>query len=159
MRRSMTSILSGALRGAAAGAAGVTALNAVTYLDMTYRARPASDTPQQLVERVADGVGVDVPGSEDERQNRLQGLGPLAGILTGVAVGAVAGAVRAAGVRLPAAVAAPLVGAAAMAGADVPLAVTRLSDPRTWAASDWAADVVPHLAYGAVVEAVLRATD
>lgn len=155
----MTSILSGLARGAAAGAAGVTALNAVTYLDMAYRARPASDTPQQLVERAADGVGLDVPGGEKERQNRLQGLGPLAGILTGVAVGAAAGALRAAGVRLPAGLAAPLVGLAAMAGADLPLAATGLSDPRTWSTVDWAADLVPHLAYGAVVEAVLRATD
>jgi hypothetical protein len=159
MRHGMTSILSGALRGAAAGAAGVTALNAVTYLDMAFRARPASDTPQQLVERVAAGVGVEVPGGEEERQNRLQGLGPLAGILTGVAVGALAGALRAAGLRLPAVVAAPLVGLTAMAGADGPLAATGLSDPRTWAASDWAADLVPHLTYGAVVEAVLRASD
>jgi hypothetical protein len=155
----MTSILSGALRGAAAGAAGVTALNAVTYLDMVYRGRPASDTPQQLVERVAADVGVGVPGSGEERENRLQGLGPLAGVLTGVAVGAVAGTLRAAGVRLPAAVAAPLVGLTAMAGADGPLAATGLSDPRTWAAADWAADLLPHLAYGAVVEAVLRIWD
>jgi hypothetical protein len=33
----------GLARGAAAGAAGTTALNAVTYLDMAVRARPASD--------------------------------------------------------------------------------------------------------------------
>ncbi len=135
----MTSILTGAMRGAAAGAAGVTALNAVTYLDMVYRARPASDTPEQLVERLAGEAGVRVPGDEEARQQRLQGLGPLAGILTGVAVGVVAGMVRGAGVRLPAALAGPLVGLIAMVGADAPLAATGLSDPRTWSAAEWAA--------------------
>ena len=38
------------LRGAAAGAAGTTALNVVTYLDMAIRGRPASDTPERSVE-------------------------------------------------------------------------------------------------------------
>ena len=38
------------LRGAAAGAAGTTALNAVTYLDMTVRGRGTSSTPEQTVE-------------------------------------------------------------------------------------------------------------
>jgi hypothetical protein len=40
-----TSPWKGVLRGAAAGAAGTTALNAVTYLDMVVRGRPASDAP------------------------------------------------------------------------------------------------------------------
>ena len=37
------------LRGAAAGAAGTTALNVVTYLDMAVRGRPASSTPERTV--------------------------------------------------------------------------------------------------------------
>ncbi|MCP9968874.1 hypothetical protein LUX57_29935 [Actinomadura madurae] len=41
-------------RGLAAGAAGTTALNLVTYLDMAVRGRPASSTPEQSVERLAD---------------------------------------------------------------------------------------------------------
>ncbi|MEP6651574.1 MAG: hypothetical protein ABJA74_16925 [Lapillicoccus sp.] len=149
----------GVLRGAAAGAAGVTALNAATYLDMLLRARPASEAPQKLVETVADDAGVDIPGGEEERQNRLQALGPLAGLLTGVAVGAVAGGLRAAGVRLPTAVAGPLLGLAAMVSADLPLATTGVSNPRTWSAPDWAADALPHLAYGLVTHTVLVATD
>jgi hypothetical protein len=37
------------LRGVAAGAAGTTALNAVTYLDMVLRGRGASSTPEESV--------------------------------------------------------------------------------------------------------------
>nr|MDQ3307779.1 hypothetical protein [Actinomycetota bacterium] len=58
------------LLGAAAGAAGTTALNAVTYADMVWRARPASSTPEDTVERLSDAVGVEVPGDGDDRANR-----------------------------------------------------------------------------------------
>src|SRR4051812_46689789 len=76
------------LAGAAAGAAGTTALNMVTYLDMAVRGRAASDTPERSIERVAGLVGVEVPGDTNTRGNRLAGLGALGGLLTGVAVGA-----------------------------------------------------------------------
>src|SRR5690349_11542744 len=72
-----------ALRGAAAGAAGTTALNAVTYLDMTIRARAASSTPEASVEKLSDKLGIGIPGEGKERDNRVQGLGPLLGIATG----------------------------------------------------------------------------
>src|SRR3954452_15704372 len=89
--------------GAAAGAAGTTALNMVTYLDMAVRARAASDTPERSIERVAGVVGVEVPGDTSTRGNRLAGLGALGGLLTGVAVGAgyrgVGGLLRPGGVR------------------------------------------------------------
>jgi uncharacterized membrane protein len=144
----------GLLRGAAAGA-GTTALNAVTYLDMVVRGRPASDAPEQVVQRLAGRAGIDVGGSRRERQNRFSGLGPLAGIATGVGVGALAGVLRSAGLRLPTAVGGPLLGAAAMAASDVPLAALGVSDPRTWSATDWISDVVPHLVYGVVTHATL----
>ncbi|MEP6760042.1 MAG: hypothetical protein ABJA93_01585 [Sporichthyaceae bacterium] len=76
------------LRGAAAGAAGTTALNAVTYADMTWRARPASQTPEQTVEKLAEAADVSVPGEDEARANRLSALGALSGIVTGVGVGA-----------------------------------------------------------------------
>src|SRR3954452_7274621 len=76
------------LAGAAAGAAGTTALNMVTYLDMAVRGRAASDTPERSIERGAGLVGVEVPGDTNTRGNRLAGLGALGGLLTGVAVGA-----------------------------------------------------------------------
>lgn len=76
--------------GVAAGAAGVTGLNAITYLDMAFRARPSSDTPARAVEQLAAKAGAGIPGSGGDRDNRLAGLGPLAGIVTGVAVGVAA---------------------------------------------------------------------
>ena len=39
--------------GTAAGAAGTTALNLVTYLDVAARGRPSSSTPEVTVEKVA----------------------------------------------------------------------------------------------------------
>lgn len=144
-------------RGAAAGAAGTTALNAVTYLDMAVRGRPTSDAPQQVVEKLSDAAGVEIPGAGETRENRLAGLGPLAGVLTGVGVGAAAGVLGPIFGRLPSVVSAALLGGAAMAGSDVPMAKLGLSDPSTWAAVDWASDVVPHFAYGLVTTMTLKA--
>jgi hypothetical protein len=84
----VTSLLRGLLRGAAAGAAGTTALNAVTYLDMAVRGRGASSTPEDTVKKLSDLAGVAIPGQGDEQINRLQGLAPLTGILAGVGLGA-----------------------------------------------------------------------
>jgi uncharacterized membrane protein len=81
----------------------------------------------------------------------------LAGIAAGVGVGALAGVLRSAGLRLPTAVGGPLLGAAAMAASDVPLAVLGVSDPRAWSAADWVSDAVPHLVYGVTTHATLRA--
>lgn len=144
------------LRGAAAGAVGTTVLNAVTYLDMAWRARPASELPQKAVEQIAEQVGRPVPGEGEQRQNRLQGLGPLAGIGTGVGIGMAAGLLRPLVVRLPAVFAATLLGAAAMAASDVPLTKLGLTDPSSWSTADWASDAVPHFAYGLAAATLLR---
>lgn len=141
--------------GAAAGAAGTTALNAVAYLDMAVRGRPTSDTPERTVERLADELGVEIPGDPDTRSNRVAGLGPLTGIAAGVGVG-IAGGLLAGRVRLPLPLAAVVLGAAAMAASDGSMAALGVTDPRTWPASSWLADLVPHLAYGAVTAAVLE---
>lgn len=145
------------LLGAAAGAAGTTALNAVTYLDMTLRGRPASTTPERTVDQVAGRVHAHIPGDDEHRGNRRSALGALAGIATGVAVGAAYGAARACGFRPPLWVGALAAGGAAMLGADVPLAALKVSDPRTWSRSDWAADAIPHAVYGVVTAATARA--
>ena len=50
-----------------------------------------------------------------------------------------------------------LIGAAAMASSDVPLKLFGISDPAEWEAKDWAADAVPHLAYGLVTYAAISA--
>jgi len=147
------------LRGAAAGAAGTTALNAVTYLDMTARGRGTSSTPEQTVEALAAKAHVTIPGDEETRSNRVQGLGPLTGLATGVGVGVLAGLARAAGFR-----SSPLVGTAlttvgVLIGANSPMAALGITDPRTWSAPDWISDLVPHLAYGAVVTTTMDAFD
>ena len=64
-------------RGAVAGAAGTTALNAVTYLDMAVRARPASKTPEQAVTELAERSHLPIPGGEPARENRICGLGAM----------------------------------------------------------------------------------
>jgi hypothetical protein len=73
-----------ALLGAAAGAAGTTALNALTYVDMAARGRPASSTPQTSVERLFEVAHVPIPGDEQTRENRVSDVGRLTGQLAGV---------------------------------------------------------------------------
>lgn len=151
----MVSFWSAVVRGAVAGAAGTTALNAVTYLDMAVRGRPSSSTPEQTVEKLAAAVGTQVPGDDETRSNRLSGLGPLTGIATGVGVGAIAGLLaRGTGLSTPALGA--VTGAAAMVGSNGPMTALGITDPRTWSASSWVSDVVPHLAYGLVTAAAAR---
>jgi hypothetical protein len=148
-----------ALRGAAAGAAGTTALDAVTYLDMVVRGRGTSSTPEDTVEKLAEKAHLEIPGDEEKRQNRLQGLGPLTGLVAGVGIGVVAGLARAAGLRSQPLVGTLLTGVGAMVAANGPMTVLGVTDPRTWSATDWLSDVVPHLAYGAVVKATMDAFD
>jgi hypothetical protein len=74
----------------------------------------------------------------------------LLGIATGLGVGVAYG--LAGGAHTPRRVAAgvaALTVAASLAGG-APAIGAGLTDPRTWTAEDWAADLVPHLAYGAV---------
>ncbi|MGK5682023.1 hypothetical protein [Actinoplanes sp. URMC 104] len=149
----------GILAGAAAGAAGSAALNAVTYLDMAIRGRASSSTPEQTVEAIEDHLPVSVPGEGETREHRVAGLGSLTGIVTGVGIGAAFGVLRRAGVRPPAPLGALLIGATAMASTNLSMAALDVSDPRTWTAADWLADLVPHLLYGAVTDAVLRSLD
>jgi hypothetical protein len=145
--------------GLAAGAAGTTALNGVTYLDMALRGRPTSSTPEDTVEKLAAAAGVEIPGDGDTRKNRLSGLGALTGIVAGVGVGAVLGLARCFGVR-PSGIGGGVVTAAgAMAATNGPMVVLGVTDVRTWSAADWLSDAVPHLAYGVVTTAVLDALD
>jgi hypothetical protein len=149
-------MVGGLLRGAAAGAAGTTALNTVSYLDMLLRARAASTTPEDTVERLSEKAGMRVPGDGEERQNRVAALGSLTGIAAGVGVGALLGLVYHSTGRRPTPVAGGLVATAgALIATNGPMTVLGVTDPRTWPARDWIADLVPHLAYGAVTTAVL----
>ncbi|WP_166531380.1 hypothetical protein [Blastococcus xanthinilyticus] len=144
-------------RGLAAGAAGTVALNVVNHLDMARRGRPASSVPEDVVDALAARAGWTIPGSGRERAARRSALGALAGVANGVGVGVAASVVRSLGVRFPAPLGAVLAGAASNAVTTGTVAGLGVDDPRTWSAADWTADVVPHLAYGAAVQAVLEA--
>jgi hypothetical protein len=148
-----------ALRGAAAGAAGTTALNTVTYLDMAVRGRPASSTPEQTVEKLAERAHVTIPGNGLTRVNRVRGLGPLTGLVAGVGVGVLVGLARAAGFRTSPPVGAALTTLGVLVAANGPMTVLGITDPRTWSATDWISDLVPHLAYGVVVKTTMDAFD
>jgi hypothetical protein len=135
-------------RGVAAGAVGTTLLNAATYADMVLRGRPSSDAPKRTVATLLDRAGQDVPGSGDTRENRLEGLAGVSGIATGIGTGVVCSMLRPLLSRLGPGAGGVLAGAMAMAATDVSMARLGVSDPRTWSASYWLSDVVPHLVYG-----------
>ncbi|TWV55868.1 hypothetical protein FRZ03_05705 [Streptomyces misionensis] len=143
-------------RGCAAGAAGTTALNAATYLDMALRGRPSSSAPEDVVEKVTERAGHPVPET-DGRDNRLSGMGALAGIAVGVGAGVAASLLHRLGVRPPLWLGGPATGALAMALTDAPMAGLGVSDPRSWSATDWTADALPHLAYGLVTYGLISA--
>lgn len=145
------------IRGAVAGAAGTTALNAATYVDMAVRARPSSSTPQQTVETLAERAGRPIPGEGEDRQNRLTGLGSLSGIVTGVGIGTAGGLFAPILRRLPLGLSSVLLGGAAMALTDTPMTKLGITDPTSWSAGDWASDALPHLVYGAVTVGAMRA--
>lgn len=149
----------GVLAGAAAGAAGTTALNLITYLDMTVRGRGASSTPADTVEQLSDAVHVDVPGEGDTRDNRVSSLGALTGIASGVGIGAALGLARGLGWRPGSLITGIVATVGALVGTNGPMTVLGVTDPRTWPVNAWVSDVVPHLGYGAVTTAVLAGLD
>jgi hypothetical protein len=151
----MGRVLGGLLKGAAAGAAGATALDTVSYLDMVLRGRAASTTPQATVEALSAAVHVPVPGDGEQREHRVTALGALSGIAAGVGMGALLGVARAAGFRPGAAATYAAAGVLALIGTNGPMTVLKVTDPRTWSRTDWVADIVPHLAYAGVATAVL----
>ena len=89
----------------------------------------------------------------------MQGLGPITGLVAGVGVGVVVGLVRAAGYRSQPLVGTLLTTLGVLVVANGPMTVLGITDPRTWSATDWASDVVPHLAYAAVVKTTMDAFD
>ncbi len=144
-----------ALTGAAAGAVGTVALNAVTYADMAINGRPASSVPDTMAGTLAEKVGLDLSAEGEDpdgetAQNRQSGLGALMGYVTGIGVGTAYGLIRPHldGVSKP--VAGVALALAAMAASDVPATVLGVVDPTTWPPSSWGMDFGFHLAYGVV---------
>jgi hypothetical protein len=143
------------LRGAAAGAAGTTALNAVTYLDMAVRGRAASSTPERTVEKLAEKAHLPIPGEGEKRVNRVQALGALTGLVAGIGVGGLLGLARASGFRAGTL----LTTLTVLVATNGPMTTLGITDPRTWSRTDWISDLVPHLAYSAVVTTTMDAFD
>jgi hypothetical protein len=146
----------GLLSGAAAGAAGTSALNVITYLDIALRGRPTSTTPERTVEAMARLFGVTVPGSGDVLASRISGLGALTGYAAGIGMGMVLGLAYALGWRPGLLVATLVASALALIGTNGPMTVLGVTDPRTWSLVDWISDLVPHLGYGIVTALVLQ---
>ncbi|UBU14539.1 hypothetical protein [Nonomuraea gerenzanensis] len=134
------------VRSLIAGAAGTSALNLATYLDMAIRARGASTTPQQAVAKLTDLTDVSL-GDGEQAENRKEALGSLLGYATGAGA-ALCYALLAARRRPSRPLGIAALTALAMAGSNVPLTALGTTDPREWPASAWISDAVPHLAYG-----------
>jgi hypothetical protein len=132
------------------------ALNGLTYVDMAIRGRPASSTPEVTLDKMSEVTHVPIPGREDSRENRLAGIGPLSGPIAGVGMGALLGVARTAGWRPALGVGTAVATVGAMVGTSGPMTVLGVTDPRTWSTKSWLADIVPHLAYGAVTTVVLE---
>jgi pimeloyl-ACP methyl ester carboxylesterase len=141
-------------KGLAAGAVGTELLNITTYLDMALRGRGASSVPEQDVDKLLDRVGVSL-----DDDNRKGAVATLLGYATGASIGTTYAMLRPALRWLPTPVAAAAVGLGAMAATDASSAALGTTDPRTWSATDWLSDIIPHLAYGAGVVLTYDALD
>jgi hypothetical protein len=145
----------GVLSGAAAGAAGTTTLNVITYLDIAVRGRPTSSTPERTLEAMARLFGLTVPGSGDVLANRISGLAALTGYAAGIGMGILLGLAYALGWRPGLLVATLVASALALVGTNGPMTVLGVTDPLTWSLVDWISDLIPHLGYGIVTALVL----
>jgi hypothetical protein len=137
------------IAGLLAGAAGSTALNAVTYADMALRGRSSSEVPERLVDEISDRAGLEL-GDDETASNRRQGLAALLGFGVGLGVGAVYGVAARPGTRRGVTAGALALTVAALAASDGPVTALGLTDPREWPPEAWLSDLVPHLAYGVV---------
>ena len=146
----------GLLSGATAGAAGTTALNVITYLDIALRGRPTSSTPNGRSRPWRGCSASPVPGSGDVLANRISGLGALTGYAAGIGMGMILGLAYALGWRPGLLVATLVASAIALVGTNGPMTVLGVTDPRTWSVVDWISDLVPHLGYGIVTALVLQ---
>jgi hypothetical protein len=126
---------------------------------MAVRGRASSSTPERTVEKLAEKAHVSIPGDETSRQNRTQGLGPLTGLVAGVGVGVLGGLARASGYRSAKPVGITLTTLGVLVASNGPMTVLGITDPRTWSATDWISDIVPHAVYGLVVKTTMDAFD
>jgi hypothetical protein len=109
-----------------------------------------------------DGINAQEGAESDDASgdviaHREEALGGLLGMINGVAIGMLYGVVRLILPRPPAWLAGAALGSLAMAAADYPAARLGVTEPRDWSATDWAADVVPPMAYGIVTALTFEA--
>lgn len=146
--------------GMIAGAAGTVALNITTYLDMAVRGRPSSGVPARIVDTVARKADISLAAGDDEAevlQARESGIGALLGYVNGLGIGALYGVLRPLMMGVPQPLAGIGLGAAAMAGSDVPATTLGVTNPKEWDRTSWLSDIVPHLVYGLVAALVFDA--
>jgi hypothetical protein len=137
------------IAGLLAGAAGTTALNAVTYADMALRGRPGSEVQERLVDKITGRAGPAL-ADDETTSNRRQGLAALLGFGVGLGVGAAYGLAGGPRTRKGVTAGALALTGAALVGSDGPATALGLTDPREWPPEAWLSDLVPHLAYGVV---------
>jgi hypothetical protein len=149
--------LNGLRRGLLAGAAGITALDAVSYLDMFVRGRPPSDVPGRTANVLAKKLGSGALDGDDARTaNRRRASGALIGYADGALSAAALGVVRSA-VKVPWPLGAVLLTAWTLAVGEGSAVRAGVTDWTQWSATDWISDIVPRLAYGAVTALALEA--
>ena len=152
-------MLRNVMLGITAGAAGTVALNIVSYLDMAVRGRPSSGVPAQIVDTVAKKAEISLAAEDDDEvvESRESGIGALLGFVNGLGIGALYGVLRPLMAGVPQSLAGVGLGAAAMAGSDIPATALGVTNPKEWDRSSWISDIVPHLAYGLVTAIVFDA--
>ncbi len=146
--------------GMLAGAAGTTALNATTYLDMAVRGRPPSTTPEQTVRKAEEFTGASLSSEGPDSQpaqSRRSGIGAVLGIAAGVGTGAVYGLLRPRLGDVPLVLLSLGAAAGANVGPMLPMTALGVTDPREWTLDSWLTDLLPHLAYGAVTAVTFEA--
>ncbi|MEU6366993.1 hypothetical protein ABZ876_14990 [Streptomyces sp. NPDC046931] len=112
--------------------------------------------PTQVADRPADRTGAGL-GEGKAKSNREHAAGAVLGYVTGLGVGCVYGVWRRLGGSPSPWTAGPLLGAAAMAGSDLPAFAVEVTDPASWDLTSWASDVVPHLVHGFTTASVYEA--
>ena len=103
-------------------------------------------------------MGVSLPRDKRAKDALESGLGAVLGALAGVGAGAALGAVRGLTGR-PRSTTGTIATAwaTAMVVGNGPMTVLGVTDPRQWTSVDWAADVVPHVAYAVAAGVTLEA--
>ncbi|MFN2460759.1 MAG: SDR family NAD(P)-dependent oxidoreductase [Candidatus Velthaea sp.] len=138
----------------AAAGAGAVAMQVVQYGDMALTRRKPSDVPPGIAVALGRLLGHDLnnTGEADEdrrRASRREAIGELLGFATLVSFGLAYGYLRRDRSAFSARAAAAL-GLGAMLSTEVLASALGVSNPVKWKPNEWASELAPHLAYGAV---------